>query len=206
MDMKTMQKLSYGLFVLTAKDGEKDNGCIINTGIQVTSDPNRICFAVNKSNYTHDIIFRTHKLTLSVISEDADFELFKRFGFASGLDVDKFADFTDFKVGYNGLKYITKGTNAFISAWVEQAIDLGSHTLFIAAVTDMEVLSNTPSATYSFYHENIKTKPSNTPAKSGTNAYICTICGHVYEGESLPEDYICPLCKHPASDFAKISD
>lgn len=206
MDLKTMQKLSYGLFVLTAKDGEKDNGCIINTGIQITSNPNRICFAVNKANYTHDMIFKTHKLTLSVISEDADFELFRRFGFQSGLDVDKFEGFTDYRIGFNGLKYITKGTNAFISAWVEQAIDLGSHTLFIAAVTDMEVLSNTPSATYAFYHENIKPKTESTPYKTDKNSYRCTICGHIYEGETLPEDYICPLCKHPASDFEKICD
>ncbi|MDD6571403.1 MAG: flavin reductase [Thermoflexaceae bacterium] len=207
MDNKTMYKLSYGLFVLTANEDGKDNGCIINTAIQVTSNPNRISIAVNKANATHDMILRTNKFTVSVISEDADFELFKRFGFQSGRDVDKFAGFTDCKRGYNGLNYVTKGCNGFISAWVEQAIDLGTHTLFIAAVTDMEVLSNVPSATYAYYQSNIKPKPQ--PAaenKTGKTAWRCTVCGYVYEGEELPADFVCPLCKHPASDFEKIAN
>ena len=205
MDNKTMYKLSYGLFVLTASEDGKDNGCIINTAIQVTSNPNRISIAVNKANATHDMILRTKKFTVSVISEDADFELFKRFGFQSGRDVDKFAGFTDCKRGYNNVNYVTKGTNGFISAWVEQTIDLGTHTLFIAAVTDMEVLSNVPSATYTYYQNHIKPKPQPVEAKAeGKTAWRCTVCGYIYEGEELPGDFICPLCKHPASDFEKI--
>lgn len=206
MDNKAMYQLSYGLFVLTAQENGKDNGCIINTAIQVTSNPNRISIAVNKANATHDMILHTKKFTVSVISEDADFELFKRFGFQSGRDVDKFAGFTDCRRGHNGLNHVTKGCNGFISAWVEQVIDLGTHTLFIGAVTDMEVLSSVPSATYVYYQNNIKPKPQ--PAaenKTGKTAWRCTVCGYVYEGEELPADFTCPLCKHPASDFEKIT-
>ena len=143
-----MYKLSYGLFVLTAKRGEKDNGCITNTAIQVTSEPNRISIAVNKANYTHDMVLETGKFNVSIISEKADFDLFKHFGFQSGRDVDKFADFTDCARAENGIFYITKGTNAVISAEVEQCIDLDSHTLFIAKVTDLMVLDSASSATY----------------------------------------------------------
>ena len=206
MDKKAMYQLTYGLFVLTACEDGKDNGCIINTAQQVTSDPNRISIAVNKANHTHDMIMNTRKFTVSMISEDADFALFQHFGFQSGRDVDKFAGFSDCKRGYNGVNYITKGTNGFISAWVEQTIDLGSHTLFIAAVTDMEVLSRVPSATYSYYQSNIKPKPQ--PVKKtedGKTIWRCTVCGYEYVGEELPADYICPICKHPASDFEKVN-
>ena len=206
MNKKAMYQLTYGLFVLTACEDGKDNGCIINTAQQVTSDPNRISIAVNKANHTHDMIMNTRKFTVSMISEDADFALFQHFGFQSGRDVDKFAGFSDCKRGYNGVNYITKGTNGFISAWVEQTIDLGSHTLFIAAVTDMEVLSRVPSATYSYYQSNIKPKPQ--PVKKtedGKTIWRCTVCGYEYVGEELPADYICPICKHPASDFEKVN-
>ncbi|MBO6268246.1 MAG: flavin reductase [Clostridium sp.] len=205
MDMKAMYKLSYGLFVLTAKRGEKDNGCITNTAIQVTSEPNRISIAVNKANYTHDMVLETGKFNVSIISEKADFDLFKHFGFQSGRDVDKFADFTDCARAENGIFYITKGTNAVISAEVEQSIDLGSHTLFIAKVTDLMVLDSASSATYEYYQNNIKPKPQavgTTP--TGQTIWRCRICGYEYVGEELPEDFICPLCKHPASDFEKV--
>ena len=205
MDMKAMYKLSYGLFVLTAKRGEKDNGCITNTAIQVTSEPNRISIAVNKANYTHNMVLETGKFNVSIISEKADFDLFKHFGFQSGRDVDKFADFTDCARAENGIFYITKGTNAVISAEVEQSIDLGSHTLFIAKVTDLMVLDAASSATYEYYQNNIKPKPQavgTTP--TGQTIWRCRICGYEYVGEELPEDFICPLCKHPASDFEKV--
>ena len=206
MDSKTMYKLTYGLFVLTANENGKDNGCIINTGIQVTSEPNRVAFAVNKSNYTHDMITRTKKFTLSIISQDADFELFKHFGFQSGRDVDKFAGFTDCKRGFNDVNYITKGTNGFIAGWVTEAIDLGSHTLFVATVTDMEVLSEVPSMDYGYYHANVKPKPQAVGTTSdGQTIWRCTICGYEYVGEELPDDFVCPICKHPASDFEKVS-
>ena len=205
MDMKAMYKLSYGLFVLTAKRGDKDNGCITNTAIQVTSEPNRISIAVNKANYTHDMVLETGKFNVSIISEKADFDLFKHFGFQSGRDVDKFADFADCARAANGIFYITKGTNAVISAEVEQCIDLGSHTLFIAKVTDLMVLDSASSATYEYYQNNIKPKPQavgTTP--TGQTIWRCRICGYEYVGEELPEDFICPLCKHPASDFEKV--
>lgn len=207
MNNQTMFNLSYGLFVLTAFEKGKHNGCIINTVTQVTQNPQRISIAVNKANLTHDMIINTKKFTVSIISEDADFALFKRFGFQSGRDnVDKFEGFLDYKQGYNETNIITKGTNGYVSAWVEEIVDLGSHTLFIATVTDMDVLSDVPSATYSYYHKNIKPEPQ-TVGKSveGKTIWRCTVCGYEYEGEELPQDYVCPLCKHSASDFEKVT-
>ena len=204
MDKKAMYKLTYGLFVVTARSGEKDNGCIINTAAQVTSSPNRISIAVNKENFTHDMIKETGKFNLSILSEQAGFDVFKHFGFQSGRTVDKFDGFGACARSANGLYYVTEGTNAYISAVVEQAIDLGSHTMFIAAVEDMEVLSDVPAATYAYYQANIKPKQEK-PASTGKTAWRCTVCGYIYEGEELPADFICPLCKHLASDFEKIS-
>lgn len=205
MTGNAMNNLSYGLFVLTAGKEDFDNGCIINTVQQVTVEPNCITIAVNKGNLTHDMIKETNKFNVSVISEKADFELFKRFGFQSGRDVNKFEGFTDCAVSGNGLKYITKGVNAYLSAWVKETVDLGTHTLFIAQVTYSEVLNEDPSATYGYYHTNIKPKPVDTGKKeNGQTVWRCTICGYEYVGEELPEDFICPLCKHPASDFEKV--
>ncbi len=211
MDKKAMYKLTYGLFVLTAAEDGKDNGCIINTAGQVTSEPNRISIAVNKANYTHDMVLRTGAFHVSVISEEADFELFKRFGFQSGRDTDKFAGFEgSYARSGSGLLYVTKGTNALVGAEVEQTIDLGTHTLFIAGVSELEVLSGAASATYDFYQNNIKPKPQPKPeegaagASGGKTVWRCRICGYEYEGEELPADFICPLCKHPASDFEKV--
>ena len=203
MDKKAMYKLSYGLFVLTAKEGEKDNGCIINTAIQAASTPNQMSICVNKANDTHDMIMRTGEFTVSVISQRASFDLFKHFGFQTGREVNKFADFTACDRGQNGIYYITEGTNAYISATVEQTIDLGSHTMFIAAVEDMEVLADEPSASYAYYQSSIKPQPEAKPSQ-GKTAWRCTVCGYIYEGEELPPDFICPLCKHPASDFEKV--
>lgn len=200
MDKKAMYRLSYGLFVVTAKEGEKDNGCITNTVMQVTSTPNRISLAVNKENYTHDMILNTGKFNVSVISEEASFDLFRHFGFQSGRDMDKFAEFQNVIRAENGLYCVTEGTNAWIAAKVVQSIDLGSHTLFIAEVEDGDVLSDTPSATYEYYQEHIKPKPE----KKKQTGWRCRICGYIYEGEELPADFICPLCKHGAEDFEKI--
>ncbi len=205
MDKKAMYKLSYGLFVLTAKDEEKDNGCIINTAIQVSSMPNQLSICVNKANLTHDMIVKTGKFTVSVISQDAGFDLFKHFGFQSGKDVDKFKNFEKCKRGENSIYYITEGTNAYISVNVSKTEDLGSHTMFIGEITDMEVLSETPSVTYDYYLKNIKPQPENVGTTTdGKTIWRCTICGYEYVGEELPEDFVCPLCKHPASDFEKI--
>ena len=204
MDRKAMYKLSYGLFVLTSSFEEKDNGCIINTAGQVTSEPNRISIAVNKANYTEELVRKSGRFNVSVLSEEASFDLFKRFGFQTGRDTDKFAGFSECRRSANGLYYVTAGTNAYLSASVEQTIDLGSHTLFIASVDDMEVLSDVSSATYAYYQSSIKPKPAQQPV-AGKTAWRCTVCGYVYEGEELPADFICPLCKHPASDFEKIT-
>lgn len=205
MDKKAMYKLSYGLFVLTARDGEKDNGCIINTAIQAASEPNQLSICVNKANYTHDMIERTGKFTVSVLSEQADFELFKHFGFQSGRNVDKFTNFTGCARGADGLYYITEGTNAYISVTVDKTVDLGSHTMFIGEITDMAVLSDTPSTTYEYYQNHIKPKPQAVgKTDEGQTVWRCRICGYEYVGEEIPDDFICPICKHPASDFEKI--
>ena len=198
MNNKAIFKLTYGLFVLSCFSKGKHNGCIINTAAQVTSSPNRISIAVNKANLTHDIIMETGLFNVSVISEEAQFRLFERFGFQSGRDVDKFEGMVGFQKASNGINYVTKG---------ETTVDLGTHTMFIAEVTDMEVLSDVPSATYNFYQENIKPKPQPKPAaaeETGKTVWRCTVCGYEYEGEEIPEDFICPWCKHPASDFEKV--
>ena len=205
MDKKAMNKLSYGLFVLTAKEADKDNGCIINTAIQAASEPNQVSICVNKLNHTHDMIQRTGEFTVSILSQNASFDLFKRFGFQTGREVDKFADFTACARGANGIYYINEGTNAYISVKVTKTEDLGSHTMFIGTVIDMEVLSGVPSVTYEYYLNNIKPKPQAVgTTEEGQNVWRCTICGYEYVGEELPEDFVCPLCKHPASDFEKI--
>lgn len=204
MDNKTMYKLTYGLFVLTSCYDGKDSGCIINTAGQVTSEPNRISIAVNKANFTHDLVKKSGKFNISILSEEASFDIFKHFGFQSGRDVDKFEGYQDCKRSANNLYYVTAGTNGYISATVEQEIDLGSHTMFIALVDDMEVLSSVPSTTYSYYQSSIKPKPEK-PATQGKTVWRCTICGYIYEGEELPADFVCPLCKHPASDFEKVT-
>lgn len=197
MDKKAMYRLSYGLFILTAREGDKDNGCIVNTVVQVTSTPNRIAVAVNKDNYTHDMIVKSGVFNVSVISEKADFDVFKHWGFQSGRDADKLAAIT-YSRADNGVVFIAEKCNALICAKVSSTTDLGTHTLFIADVTDMRTLSDDSSATYAYYQEHIKPAPKAENKKRG---YICTICGYIYEGDELPPDYICPLCKHPASDF-----
>lgn len=204
MDNQAMFKLSYGLFVLTARDGEKDNGCIINTAIQAASTPNQLSICVNKANYTHDMIVKTGIFTVSILTQKASFDIFKRFGFASGRDVDKFADYAECKRGENSVYYITEAINAYISVKVSKTEDLGSHTMFVGEITDMEVLSEEPSVTYAYYFQHIKPKPEASASPSGKTVWRCKICGYEYEGEEIPEDYICPICKHPASDFEKV--
>lgn len=200
MDNNVMFKISYGLYVLTASEGGKDNGCIINTLSQVTSTPNRVSITVNKSNYTHDMIKNTGEFNVSLLSEKADFEVFKNFGFRSGRDSDKFESFRSCERADNGILYITECCNGFVSGKVVQEIDLGTHTMFIADVSDGKVLSEDESVTYSYYHKNIKPAPAGTASKG----WRCKICGYIYDGEVLPEDFVCPLCKHGASDFEKI--
>jgi flavin reductase (DIM6/NTAB) family NADH-FMN oxidoreductase RutF/rubredoxin len=205
MDKKTMYKLTYGLFVLTAAHQGKSSGCIINTATQVTSDPNRVSIAVNKANFTQGLVADSGRFNLSILSQASTFDTFQHFGFQSGRDVDKFTGYPHWAAAANGLPYVTAGTNGFISAAVEQAIDLGSHTLFIARVEDAKVLSDDPSVSYAYYQAHIKPQPEAPKAPAGKTQWRCTVCGYVYEGDTLPEDFICPWCKHPASDFEKVS-
>ena len=200
MDTKALFKIGYGLYVLTAHENGKDNGCIINTVMQVTSDPLQIAIAVNKKNYTNEMISRTRKFNVSTLAEGAKFDLFKHFGFQSGKDVNKFETFSDVKRSPNGVLYITQNTNSYMSAYVQKEIDLGTHTMFLGQLVEAECLNDLPTVTYDFYQKNIKPKPENTQKKG----WRCKICGYVYEGEELPADFICPLCKHGAADFEKI--
>ena len=202
---KAMYKLSYGLFVCTARQGEKINGCIVNTAGQVASEPNRISIAINKANETHDMVKATRQCNISVISRGVQFDLFKRFGFQSGRDADKFLLFDGKKRVANETFAVTQGTNGYISAYVTQQIDVGTHMIFLASVTDMDVWDDTPSATYAYYQSNIKPKPQPVgKTAEGKTIWRCRVCGYEYVGEELPEGFICPICKHPASDFEKI--
>ncbi|MBR2159724.1 MAG: flavin reductase [Clostridia bacterium] len=196
--MKAIYNISYGIFVLTAKD-TKINGCIINTLMQATSVPNRITITVNKDNYTTQMIKNTGKFNVSILDTTTDFDLIKRFGFASGKDTNKFAGFNGFDVANNGIPYITKHVNSYISAKVVDSFDVGTHITFLADVEADVVLNSEKPATYAYYLENIK--PSANKTKK--NSYVCGICGYVYEGDELPDDYVCPLCKHGAEYFEK---
>ena len=198
MDKNALFKLSYGLFVLTAKQDGKDNGCIINTVQQVTSDPMRISITVNKANLTHDMVLSTGEFNVSVLTEDAVFWIFQHYGFQSGRDVDKFANLPEARTA-NGIRFVEGCTNAVISGKVIQTVDCGTHTLFIADVTEAKVLDSAPSVTYQYYFDHIKPKPE--PAQQGK--WVCKICGYVYEGDTLPPDFICPWCKHGVEDFER---
>ena len=203
MDQQVMYQLSYGLFVLTSAFEGQESGCIINTAGQVTSEPNRVSITVNKSNFTHDLVKESGRFNLSILSESAGFDTFRHFGFQSGREADKFAGYGACRRSANGLYYITDGTNGFLSGVVEQTLDLGTHTLFIAGVDDIEPISDAPSATYAYYQSHIKPQPQKAGAAAGKTVWRCRVCGYIYEGDELPEDFICPLCKHPASDFEK---
>lgn len=200
MNTNAMYKIGYGLYILTAHDNGKDNGCITNTLIQVTTTPNRVSITVNKQNYTHDMIHNTGVFNASCLTEDVPFETIKHFGFQSGRDTEKIAVSSSFPRTENGVIYIPFFTNAYICGKVIQEIDLGTHTMFIADVTDADVISEAESVTYSYYHKNIKPKPES----SKTGVFRCKICGYIYDKEELPPDFICPICKHGASDFEKI--
>ena len=197
-DVSAMFKISYGLYVLTVKDGDKDNGCIINTASQITENPRRVTIAVNKSGYTCELLQKNDLFNLSVLSEKTPFDVFKRFGFASGRDTDKFAG-TEKVRSSNGLTYLPEYANAVISAKIVARYDYGTHMLFVADVTEAKTLSGDPSATYDYYFKHIKTAPPKAEAKK--KGFVCKICNYVYEGETLPPDFICPICKHGAEDF-----
>ena len=202
IDPSAMFRLPYGLFVLTAKDGPKDNGCIINTVTQITASPIRVSIAVNKANFTHDMVIKTRVFNLSVLTESTPFKVFQQFGFFSGKDADKFAGSGYNTRTANGLRYVPEHTNTVISASVSEAHDYGTHSVIVADVTQTLILTDEPSVTYQYYFDHIKPKPH--PFQEGKEGFVCKICGFVYEGGSLPEDFICPLCKHGAQDFEPI--
>jgi len=203
MDNTALFKVGYGLYVLTAHADGKDNGCIINSVMQVTSVPPAVgVIAVNKQNHTHDMIMKSRRCNVSVLSVDTPFELFQRFGFQSGNVVDKFAEDTDIARAENGILYLTKHTNAYLSLEITDTSDCGSHTLFKGNFTAGEVLGNTESVTYAYYQRHIKPTPQTTPQAG----FRCNVCGYVYNGETLPDDFNCPVCKHSASDFVKITN
>ena len=198
-DLSALFKIGYGLYVVTSNDGRKDNGLIVNTVTQVTNTPNRIAVVINKDNYSHHVIKQTGKMNVNCLSVDAPFSVFERFGFQSGRNVDKFEGETPLRSD-NGLAFLPRYINAFMSLAVEQYVDLGTHGMFICSIAEARVISNADTMTYTYYQENVKPKPQ-TEGKKG---YVCKICGYVYEGEELPEDFICPLCKHGAADFEEI--
>lgn len=199
INLNALFNIGYGLYVVTVNDGKRDNGLIVNTVMQVTGSPNRIAVTVNKSNYSHDVIKQTGKMNVNCLTIDAPFAVFQAFGFKSGKDVDKFADCTPVRSN-NGLIVLPKYVNAFISLTVQQYIDLDTHGMFICTVDDANVLSDRESMTYAYYHKNVKPKPQ----KQEKKGYVCKICGYVYEGDTLPDDFVCPLCKHGAADFEEI--
>ena len=204
IDPAALFKLSYGLFVLTAKDGARDNGCIINTVMQITDTPKRISIAVNKANLTHDMIKKTGVFNLSVLSQEAPFKIFQHYGFPSGRNVDKFEGHADaMPRTENGLIYLPASCNAVLSGKVVATQEYETHTVFFADVTEAAVLSDAPSMTYDYYFSHVKPKPQ--PAAEKKVGWVCKICGYVYEGEVLPPDFICPLCKHGAEDFEPLS-
>ena len=194
-------KASYGLYLLSAKNDEQDNACIINTFLQVTSNvPVGCLISVNKQNYTCEMISKTRKFNLSVLTTETPFELLKLFGYQSGWKVNKFEGFTNIARSENGLIYLTACANAFLSFDVLETIDFDTHTLFLATLTESQTLNRNESITYDYYRRNVKPKPQ--PDKK--TGYRCTVCGYVYEGETLPPDFTCPVCKHGAADFVKI--
>ncbi len=204
IDKNAMFKLSYGLFVLTAVEMGKDNGCIINTVMQITDNPKRIAIGVNKGNRTHDMIQTTGMFNVSVLTESAPFEIFTRFGFRSGRDVDKFEGLPVDRMD-NWVRYLPEHTNAVISGEVLQAVDCGTHTLFIADITEAKTLSDEASVTYDYYFKHIKPKPA-VSGNTKKKRWVCKICGYVYEGDELPADFVCPLCKHGADDFELVEE
>ena len=201
-DLTALFNIGYGLYVVTSNDGRKDNGLIVNTITQVTNTPNRIAVTINKANYSHHVIKQTGKMNVNCLSEDAPFKVFESFGFKSGRTVDKFADCTPNRSD-NGLVFLPRYINSFMSLQVESYVDLDTHGMFICSISEARVISDRPTMTYTYYQQNVKPKPE-TEGKKG---YVCKICGFVYEEDGeLPEDYICPLCKHGAADFEPIKN
>jgi len=200
-DMAALFNIGYGLYVVTSNDGKKDNGLIVNTVTQVTNTPNRIAVTINKDNYSHHVIKMTGKMNINCLSTDAPFKVFEAFGFRSGRNTDKFAECEPLRSD-NGLVFLPRYINSFMSLKVEQYIDLDTHGMFICSVSEARVLSDKDTMTYSYYQSNVKPKPE----IEGKKGYVCKVCGYIYEGDELPEDIVCPLCKHGAADFEEIKN
>jgi len=201
MTHEALFKIGYGLYVLSARQGNKDNACINNTFLQITSNDPVVCvIAVNKRNLTHEMILATGQFNVSVLTTKALFAVYERFGFQSGKDTDKFKGLSGVSRSKNGLVYLTENTNAFLSFTVKNTADYGTHTLFTAEITESGIINSDESVTYGYYHANIKPKLKDIKSKG----YRCTICGYVYDGDPLPDDFICPICKHSVNDFVKI--
>ena len=198
-DLTALFNIGYGLYVVTCNDGKKDNGLIVNTVTQVTNTPNRIAVTINKENYSHHIIKQTGVMNINCLSQDAPFSVFEKFGFRSGRSVNKFED-EEVLRSDNGIVFLSKYINSFMSLKVEQYVDFGTHGMFICAITESRVISSAETMTYTYYQKNVKPKPQ-TEGKKG---FVCKVCGYVYEGDELPEDFVCPLCKHGAADFEPI--
>lgn len=199
-DKNVLFNISYGLYILSANSSNTDNACVINTLSQITSSPDTVSVTVNKKNFTNEMIKKSKKFNVSILSTDADFELIKRFGFQSGRDIDKFVGFKDMYRSQNGIYFINKGANSFISVDIDEIIDFDTHDMFVGHITDTAVLSDKESLTYSYYQDNIKLK-QNDNKKTG---YVCTVCGYIHESDTLPDDFVCPVCKHGASAFVKL--
>lgn len=198
-DLRALFNIGYGLYVVTTNDGKKDNGCIVNTVTQVTSSPNRVAVTINKDNYTHHIVQQTGIMNVNCLSVEAPFSVFEKYGFQSGRTVDKMADVDELRSD-NGLRFLPQYINAFFSLKVENYVDLGTHGMFICSITECRVITKVETMTYTYYQNNVKPKPE-TEGKKG---YVCKVCGYVYEGDELPDDFVCPLCKHGAADFEPI--
>ena len=198
-NMNALFNIGYGLYVITSNDGKKDNGFIANTVTQVTNTPNRVAVAINKANYSHHVIRQTGVMNVNCLSQDAPFSVFQQFGFQSGRNVDKFAGEEPLRSA-NGVAYLSKYTNALLSLKVEQYLDFDTHGMFICSVEEARVISDIPTMTYTYYQQNVKPKPE----ADGKKGFVCKVCGYIYEGDTLPDDFICPLCKHGVADFEPI--
>lgn len=200
MNPAALFNITYGLYWLSTRSYGQDNACIINTAVQLTETPMTLSITVNKAHKTHNMIMESGRFNISTLTVDAPFELFQRFGMQSGRDVNKFIGFDDVKRADNGLYVLSSYANSYFTCKLLRTVDLGTHTLFIAALEDAQVISDRPSCTYGYYQSDIK--PKRKPDKK--KGWVCTVCGHVYEGEQLPDDYICPLCKHGKADFQPV--
>ena len=200
-DPKAQHRIGYGLYAVSAREGDRDNAMIANAVMQVTNTPERVAIALNKESFTHDMILRTGKMNVNCLSVDTPYSVFEHFGMQSGKTVSKFEGMTPARTA-SGLAIVTEHANAYFELLVESTADLGTHTMFVCSITESRVLSDAPTMTYADYHARVKPKPE---ANEGKKGWVCKICGYVYEGDPLPEDFVCPICRHGAADFEPLN-